>query len=545
MIRTTAIATVCLATGALTNSWPVQAQGSQESPRQLEKNWESRRQSEYTSSELISWLAQPLSYDRSYRDSAFGSSAERVRHRLRVPSELYHEQLRERGAAQEESMYKLATVELGQATAGAGASLISPYAAIPTHFAIAAAGFYAKWEYAKSLEDFMSESMALSHELVEDYLAGSNAGQYISENIQRIAELYLDTSDEKATKTEVQEAIVNIINEDIRASVLREITDPDEQDRVLQYVDSHLLTAAFGAITENAAQIAANVRLSQQATGLARKNAEKLVYLGRAFSTFQKEKRDSLQGLNWSMSVLTSEVERNTNRLEIVSKLIFARLTPSEQLEALQSGMLGSLSEDARKSLEVEIKSIEARRAFVVSVQNVLGKTKILNDALRIVGADPFITDVINKAVGYGSSANSLINAISSGDYFAAVGVISSLFGPGRPDPTMQMLNRMDGKIDKLLDGQKAIMNQLAQAQNNQKIMFDALKQIAVQNSALIELVYIVRNDVLRNRVILKNLLNKEVSQCRDFLDLMDKAAAYSSDHYRLGRALFAYKEQL
>ena len=248
--------------------------------------------------------------------------------------------------------------------------------------------------------------------------------------------------------------------------LIKTLTDTLEQgmegiNRLLSKHDS-AIDANWSAIDANRSAIDENLKnltsLAQAFTGYAEKTDQRLSRL----ESNQLAIYDDIASLTKQVSTNTEAIAKNQDDIEFIQGTLFGKLTPAEQLQALEGGFFPSMSDEARAGLERKIKITEKRQKILEDVQWVLNEGAALVSIGQDLGIDDEIMEPIAAAVEIGTAASTAFVAFSSGNYLQGVAAITGLFGKKdvegeRHKAVMAGLRRLAEGQRRLAEGQRKL----------------------------------------------------------------------------------------
>lgn len=203
-----------------------------------------------------------------------------------------------------------------------------------------------------------------------------------------------------------------------------------------------------------------------------RRFSSKLDQVQRTVARHDRE----LQNLKADSDEHRQRIDRNSAELAFLKDMAWSKLSPKEQLQALESGLYGQDLEDDKRDLletKLQLQSITADAAKHLS-----GVGSFLNATASALNVE--LPKPVAKALSIGSSLSSAASAFASGEYLSAATAVIGLFGRKRDVATerhqqlVAHLAAIDAKVSQVLENQKEMMRaldrlgeQLARAEEN------------------------------------------------------------------------------
>lgn len=236
-------------------------------------------------------------------------------------------------------------------------------------------------------------------------------------------------------------------------------------------------------------------------------------------TTALTEKVDSIGkeqiSINEKLAVISKELETSRDRFDSLEKdmsfvkdFVYKNLSYEEKIQALESGVYGKNLQKEKREL------IISQLTFQKNLTDFTKNLSNFNSLLNNLGIkDP----KLSKAVQLAGVAESAILNYMSGNYLGAAVSVSSLFSKQndvageRHKQIMDMLGRMDKKLNALLEGQKNII----ELQLNTIEMIKALNvRLDTIDNGLDQILYTTN----LNRLALNRLLQVPRENCSQFL---------------------------
>ncbi|WII73881.1 hypothetical protein QJS83_08320 [Bdellovibrio sp. 22V] len=250
-----------------------------------------------------------------------------------------------------------------------------------------------------------------------------------------------------------------------------------------------------------------------------------LLALGKSLKIFAVETRSTLRKIIKSQDVISqglnqinSAVNKQSHKIEEVADDVvflktfaFSRMTAREQLAYLkkQNPNTNERGEWDKKIalLEEKINFEESYQSYFNGVQNLVTIAKNLGVNGKTVQD---IADGIEKINAIKSGIESIVNQ----NYLSGIATLSGLLGGG--DNAEAAKHRaIIARLDRVIDNQKLLSEQV---QISFKIQTEMLSKLSAQIRESTEVLYLkmdkIHNDVLGNRVVLSNLMQKGLKSC-------------------------------
>lgn len=234
--------------------------------------------------------------------------------------------------------------------------------------------------------------------------------------------------------------------------------------------------------------------------------------------------------LNNKVNSFYQEYQKDKKALDFMQDFMYSKMNTKEKINALESGLFPSLSNEEKNTLKEKLAILEKREEVINAAQDFLNSAsislKIANDLG--LGNSPLVQD-LSTAINYGQAAFGAVTSFMSGNYLGAISSITGLFGGGRPDIAEQRhkqimerfdridkkLEIIDQKLDVLIEGQKTIIE-------NQQKTFDFLIQLAEninqQHNEIMNEFKTVENEIYINRGLITNEWEVKCQACLEII---------------------------
>lgn len=191
---------------------------------------------------------------------------------------------------------------------------------------------------------------------------------------------------------------------------------------------------------------------------------------------------DDVRDLGIAVEDMQTQIVELGRNQDLIVDFVFARMTPSERVNALKAGQLDSRIQCPKDAtgcnLEVIRSSLITRYSKEAKIQDSLKKiggiAQDINTALKIandLGID--VPEEVGIAVNVATAGINALLSFSTGNYIGAISSITSLFGSAQdPDADrhyqmMEFLSKnfefTNRRLDALIDGQERILDALVQ----------------------------------------------------------------------------------
>jgi hypothetical protein len=267
------------------------------------------------------------------------------------------------------------------------------------------------------------------------------------------------------------------------------------------------------------------------------KQAEQIGAVARTLNEFKEDTENKLQDISNKqtdlanrVNALANDVNRTHNDIAFLQKFMFEKMSPSEQLAALRSGVFSGLSEGERQRQIAKIEIVERRQALINDIEDFSqGASTIARIATRLK-VDENVVSTINKGAEIAKVAQIAMTGFMSGGmgYLAAADAISGLaFGPGsdpgaeRHQQVMQALAEIKAGIVEIQGMLVEMKQQLDQIQQLQMETYKSIERVSQQIQAnhrevMAELARI-RADLVPIAAVANEILFKNIEACNTF----------------------------
>lgn len=271
-------------------------------------------------------------------------------------------------------------------------------------------------------------------------------------------------------------------------------------------------------------------------SGEIQKNKNNIVGLSRIFIQYaeknQKQLNHILQSqveINNNLEELNTKVGKTEKGIEFIQEQMFGKMTPTEQIAALKSGIFPNMSVDERTELNAKIQIVQRREDLSKSVSNFLDGASQMILIANNLGVSGEIVNKVKDVVTVGNQAFSAFTAFSSGNYLACAGVISGMFGKGGRDIAGERHKQVINAINKVYDKVVVIENkidilykEIIEIKETQKIIYKAIEELSnkIQQNFIhvFEELEKIRKDIFYNRRIINAKYEQEYQACQNLL---------------------------
>jgi hypothetical protein len=304
--------------------------------------------------------------------------------------------------------------------------------------------------------------------------------------------------------------------------------------------------------------IKTNEEFKNRQTAFAEKMVKHQEEINKRLSTIEGRVRSNTQAIKGLANKTAQQAEvtaENRADLEFLTSAMYQKLPTKEKLDWMKSGFykLPPGVKETEIARQERVAVVEAQLRFADDVKEHLQEASQVLTFAKNLGVDPKIIEVGQEVVSKGSAAADVFKAVTSGNWLGAIGALGGLIFGGGPDvgelrhrEVMKKLGLIDEKLDEVLANQKAIFESIQAL--DAKV--DHLTEIVVrQHLEVMEKLYEINYNVLYNRKILIELLERETNVCRAFVSGMagEKTYAAKEDFFKANPTLFndSYKAML
>lgn len=308
----------------------------------------------------------------------------------------------------------------------------------------------------------------------------------------------------------------------------------DVQDHDKDIILAAMIKASDRALQNNFLEVNNTLAANKNDLATANKN---ITSLSRAFSRFAIENDNKLK----RMVVLQSEAvqlgienlkisKSIDNKVTFLQNFAFSRMTPEEQISALNSGILDpNISTEKKvfllKQLEAEVK----RKELNNTIGSYLNGANELVGIARNLGLNPKVVSDLQTGVNIGNAAFNAFQAFQSGNLLGAAGAVASIFGLGGRDIALERHQEIMKAFDQVfgeLDEIKGELRDLKQGQQyileNQQKTYDALitinKQINDNQKTILDELDHLQNHITYNRQLILDWVKNGWLKCNEMV---------------------------
>jgi hypothetical protein len=269
-----------------------------------------------------------------------------------------------------------------------------------------------------------------------------------------------NTVTDPSVKSFAKDLLVNSLVNTSKASLDQIAVNSDSLSSLSQQVSSlAIATDKIGALTIKA--------LEQQSSAV--------LELGAA-----------VEDLSSKMAAVDMTLAQQAQGLGVVQDYVFSRMTPAEKASLLRTGTLDArLACPASGACEIG----RLREQLVAQYEAEANVQDKINTATQVVALAGGLVGIANELgvetgdaeeiIGYGALALNTVASIASGNYVGAVMGLVGAFSDKGPDPMMTYLqvrfDAIEKKLDRLLDGQKRLEQQISALSARIDARFDVM----------------------------------------------------------------------
>lgn len=261
----------------------------------------------------------------------------------------------------------------------------------------------------------------------------------------------------------------------------------------------------------------------------------------RSLRDIQKNQQDIEVGIRQ----LTVATEQNTKDIAFVQEFMFGKMTTEEQLSALKGGMFRGMSQKDRAELTTKIELVQKRENLVKAFGTALQGADLAINVAAKFGVNPKVLGKISKGVQVGSAALNTFTSIVSGNYLGAATALFSVFGGGgvdagqmRHEEVMAALQGIKDDLNDLKVGQQEIMRS---QQEIYRAVIDLSNLVIETHEKQMLNIDRARNEILFNRGLLVELIQKDVEHCHRFLKARTQFASFVNEDFQSNEDLFDF----
>jgi hypothetical protein len=251
---------------------------------------------------------------------------------------------------------------------------------------------------------------------------------------------------------------------------------------------------------------------------------------------------NAASSLSENVGVITEALTQNrTNAFanEVLTKVLFSS-GPAAELRSQVDHACSTYTELRQAATRV----IDARDRLTSSSTSVLDKGQAVVDLMENLGVADAHVKKARETLALADTAVSVFNAVSTGNTVGAVmsvmgafgvggGMFSSGGGAASNAPILEMLGRLESKVDALLEGQKALIEgQKKIIEYQQKI----LEAVEVVSNQIAEFEYNITNQVIWVRQLVMQRYIENLNHTKNLLVAANGARIIDVTHQRVPR---------
>lgn len=243
--------------------------------------------------------------------------------------------------------------------------------------------------------------------------------------------------------------------------------------------------------------------------------------IGKIYLTFQrfaeqtKQNFETLAAASEALATKLAEVEkrglRNSADIQFLENFLFSKGDPKAQLELLNSGhALNNLSPAERERLKTDLELQKLKMDVISTSAQILDGAGAVVQIASQLGVDPAVVKGLSTGVKVASGMLQIFSGIASENPLQVITGIASIFGAFGSDAGETRHREIMEALAGLARGQEAILK-------NQERILNALGNVQRQLARIQAQVENLQEDVLVNRRILAELLNRDLNSCAIF----------------------------
>lgn len=315
--------------------------------------------------------------------------------------------------------------------------------------------------------------------------------------------------------------------------------ESEERDVVLH----HILKQLESRMAKKDWEVDQNLTLNQEQI---KQNRTNIVAIQNTFVEFSKQTQtnfvtmqqtqtriiEHMSQISNRVDDLEKGVEHHTKDISFLQEYTFGKMSPKEQLSALNGGFFPGMPETERSALQERITLVKDRQELINQTVQVLDGASVLISVAARIGVDPKIVGAAQTAVKIGGAAVNVITSITSGNIIGAIGAVAGLFSG--PDVAEVRHEEVMKTLSALGEGQQKIMDQIVVLQKGQQVIIenqarimDAIvavsKRIEEQHDATMSKLDGMHMDILINRAMILAGLKQNLTKCGIFTGAMDQ----------------------
>jgi hypothetical protein len=240
---------------------------------------------------------------------------------------------------------------------------------------------------------------------------------------------------------------------------------------------------------------------------------------------------DRVDGLGDQVTQMQGHLDDITTDVGFLKTFAFGKMSPDEQIAALNENIFPNMDEGAKSALIEKIGLVQKQQQLQQDAVNFLNGAQTLIKVGQKFGIDPKVLGIAQDVVGVGAIAEQALSAFASGNYFAGtMNLVSGIFGFGGPDVAAMRQQQIMDRFDSLAKGQQEIMDAENQIMKNQQVLLDGEKtiltsignlsdQIRQSDQVIMDKLEQIQAEVMYNRAMIQTSLTQRVLMCRRFLE--------------------------
>ncbi len=144
---------------------------------------------------------------------------------------------------------------------------------------------------------------------------------------------------------------------------------------------------------------------------------------------------------------INSRVGKTEKGVDFLKEFFFGRMSPGEQINALNLGMVPGISDSTRYKLIQKIHLYEKQQELNNTIRSYLeGASEVVSIAAKF-GLDSEIVSKLNAGISIGTNTFKAFTAFQSENFLGTIGAVADIFGLGGPDVATERHKRNHGSF--------------------------------------------------------------------------------------------------
>jgi len=221
----------------------------------------------------------------------------------------------------------------------------------------------------------------------------------------------------------------------------------------------------------------------------------------------------------------SNDILRNRSDIEYLQESMFGRMSPQEQLAALERGFFRGMDPEKRTNLKRRIEIVARRVELANDIAAYAGHAAEVYNIAQNLGVSGDVLKLLGTSSQLGAIAGQAAGAWASGDVVGMASALSNVLGLGKPNPEATRHRQIVNLLGKVLDNQQQMLQSLGRIEARQiqiiriqKATYEAILQLSdevrKQYRSLLTQLELVKYEIRINRSGIRDLLIRDILRC-------------------------------